>query len=55
MKNILPLKDPDEVLIVSSFPPRVCGIATYTQDLTRALQDKFSSSLSSKNMCPGNR
>ncbi len=48
MKNILPLKDLDEVLIVSSFPPRVCGIATYTQDLTRALQDKFSSSLSVK-------
>jgi len=48
MKNIPVSKDLAEILIVSSFPPRVCGIATYTQDLTRALQNKFSSSLSIK-------
>ncbi len=48
MKNIPVIKELDEILIVSSFPPRVCGIATYTQDLTRALQNKFSSSLSIK-------
>lgn len=48
MKNIPATKDLAEILIVSSFPPRVCGIATYTQDLTRAMQNKFSSSLSIK-------
>ncbi len=48
MKNLTASKDLPEILIVSSFPPRVCGIATYTQDLTRALQNKFSSSLSVK-------
>jgi glycosyltransferase involved in cell wall biosynthesis len=48
MKNLTVSKDPAAILIVSSFPPRVCGIGTYTQDLTRALQNKFSSSLSIK-------
>jgi hypothetical protein len=48
MKNLTISKDEAEILIVSSFPPRICGIATYTQDLTRALQNKFSSSLSIK-------
>jgi glycosyltransferase involved in cell wall biosynthesis len=48
MKNLTVSKDLAAILIVSSFPPRVCGIATYTQDLTRALQNKFSSSLSIK-------
>ncbi len=48
MKNLTASKDLAGILIVSSFPPRVCGIATYTQDLTRALQNKFSSSLSVK-------
>ena len=48
MKNITVAKDLAEILIVSSFPPRVCGIATYTQDLTRALLNKFGSSLSIK-------
>jgi glycosyltransferase involved in cell wall biosynthesis len=46
MNNLTVSKDLAEILIVSSFPPRVCGIATYTQDLTRALQNKFSSSFS---------
>lgn len=30
-----------EILFVSSFPPRECGIATYTQDLVMALQTQF--------------
>lgn len=30
-----------EVLIVTSFPPRKCGIATYSQDLINALEDKY--------------
>lgn len=35
-----------EVLIVTSYPPRECGIATYSQDLIKALNNKFSNSLS---------
>ena len=30
-----------EILFVSSFPPRECGIATYTDDLIRALEHQF--------------
>ncbi|HBB91049.1 MAG: mannosyltransferase [Bacteroidetes bacterium GWF2_49_14] len=33
-----------EILCITSYPPRVCGIATYSQDLIRALNDKFSNS-----------
>lgn len=33
-----------EILLISSYPPRECGIATYTQDLARALKNKFSQS-----------
>ncbi|SHJ49437.1 Glycosyltransferase involved in cell wall bisynthesis [Reichenbachiella agariperforans] len=32
----------NEILVISSFPPRKCGIATYSQDLIHALEDKFS-------------
>ncbi|MFN3852066.1 MAG: glycosyltransferase [Spirosomataceae bacterium] len=39
----LPAKVP-EVLMISSFPPRECGIATYTQDLVKSLDAKFSHS-----------
>lgn len=38
----------DEVLFVSSYPPRQCGIATYTQDLMNAINEKFGDSLSLK-------
>jgi glycosyltransferase involved in cell wall biosynthesis len=48
MKNLTISNDLPEILIIGSFPPRVCGIATYTQDLTRALQNKFSASFSIK-------
>lgn len=37
-----------EMLFVTSYPPRECGIATYSQDLITALNDKFSNSLSIK-------
>lgn len=37
--------DLPEVLFVTSFPPRECGIATYTQDLIRALNTQFENSL----------
>ncbi len=37
-----------EILIVTSFPPRECGIATYSQDLMAALVNKFGQSFSLK-------
>lgn len=33
-----------EIVFISTFPPKVCGIATYCQDLIRSLQLKFSES-----------
>jgi len=41
-------KDLAEILFITSYPPRECGIATYSQDLIRALNNKFSNSLSIK-------
>lgn len=35
------LAEETEVLFVSSYPPRECGIATYTQDLVQALALQF--------------
>lgn len=35
-----------EILLISSYPPRECGIATFSQDLRTALQQKFSQSFS---------
>ena len=37
-----------EILVISSYPPRECGLATYSQDLIKALNNKFSNSLSIK-------
>ncbi|MEO8516124.1 MAG: glycosyltransferase [Flavobacterium sp.] len=39
-----------EILFISSFPPRECGIATYSQDLIAAVQNKFKN-LFSINVC----
>jgi len=36
-----------EILFITSYPPRVCGIATYSQDLIKALSNKFDHSFSS--------
>ncbi len=36
---------PAELLVITSFPPRECGIATYSHDLIEALNNKFSQSL----------
>jgi glycosyltransferase involved in cell wall biosynthesis len=35
-----------EILFICSFPPRVCGIATYSQDLIRSMKEKFGNSFS---------
>ena len=43
-----PANDLAEILFITSFPPRECGIATYSQDLIKALNNKFSNSLSIK-------
>lgn len=37
-----------EILIITSYPTRECGIATYSQDLIRSLDNKFSDSLTIK-------
>lgn len=37
-----------EVLFITSFPPRECGIATYSQDLITALNNKFGTSFNIK-------
>jgi glycosyltransferase involved in cell wall biosynthesis len=42
------LDDRAEILFITSFPPRECGIATYSQDLIKALNNKFSNTLSIK-------
>lgn len=42
------LKHLPEILVITSYPPRECGIATYSQDLIKSLNNKFSNSLSVK-------
>jgi glycosyltransferase involved in cell wall biosynthesis len=37
-----------EVLLLTSYPPRECGIATYSQDLIKALNNKFEGSFALK-------
>lgn len=38
----MPIAKSPCVLFVSSFPPRACGIATFTEDLTNAVEREFS-------------
>lgn len=40
-----------EILFITSYPPRECGIATYSQDLITALNNKFSQSFTLR-ICP---
>lgn len=35
-----------EILIITSYPPRKCGIATYSQDLIQAIEDKYTDDFS---------
>jgi glycosyltransferase involved in cell wall biosynthesis len=37
-----------EILFITSYPPRECGIATYTQDLKIAIQEQFGTTFSLK-------
>lgn len=46
LETVLPLIP--EILIISSIPPRECGIATYSQDLIKALNSKFTLNASIK-------
>lgn len=38
----------NDILIVTSYPPRKCGIATYSQDLIKAIEDKYGDSFTIK-------
>ena len=40
-----------KILFITSYPPRECGIATYSQDLIKALYNKFSESFKLQ-ICP---
>jgi glycosyltransferase involved in cell wall biosynthesis len=40
-----------EILFITSYPPRECGIATYSQDLVKALNNKFKNSFTLR-ICP---
>jgi glycosyltransferase involved in cell wall biosynthesis len=40
-----------EILFITSYPPRECGIATYSQDLIKALNNKFNRSFTIS-LCP---
>ncbi|MFN3489651.1 MAG: glycosyltransferase [Emticicia sp.] len=40
-----------EILFITSYPPRECGIATYSQDLIKALNNKFNHSFKIS-ICP---
>ena len=49
-KHIILNQDEDlpQILMVTSFPPRECGIATYSQDLKNSLDKQFGNSFDIK-------
>ncbi|MEO5777816.1 MAG: glycosyltransferase [Flavobacterium sp.] len=48
IRETSPLKQVElpEILFITSYPPRECGIATYSQDLRNAIYEKFGNSAS---------
>lgn len=38
----------NKIIMITSFPPRKCGIATYSQDLIKAIEDKYADSFTIK-------
>ncbi|MDP3104448.1 MAG: glycosyltransferase [Candidatus Methanoperedens sp.] len=42
------MNDLAEIVFITSYPPRECGIATYSQDLIKMLNNKFRNSVSIK-------
>ena len=44
----VPAIDLAEILVITSYPPRECGIATYSQDLIASINNKFNSSFAIK-------
>ncbi|MBC7884035.1 MAG: glycosyltransferase [Saprospiraceae bacterium] len=51
IKNPLKENIKPEILFITTFPPRECGIATYAQDLIKALNSKFNHSFNIT-VCP---
>lgn len=41
-------RDLTEIICLTSYPPRECGIATYSKDLEKALTDKFGGAIKLK-------
>ena len=52
-ETIIPITENklSEILFITSYPPRECGIATYSQDLIKALNNKFDHSFKIR-ICP---
>jgi hypothetical protein len=44
----VPAIDLAEILVITSYPPRECGIATYSQDLIASINNKFNGSFTIK-------
>jgi glycosyltransferase involved in cell wall biosynthesis len=51
LKTSTVINQPVEILCITTYPPRECGIATYLQDLVKALNNKFNDSFTIK-ICP---